>query len=44
MNFKQFFLGEERRKTGVYVSGIFDTNSNEKLFEWANVQTLPADV
>lgn len=44
MNFKEFFLGEERRKTGLYVSAVFNDATNDNLFSWAEKQNIPGNI
>ena len=44
MDFKNFYEGEERRKTGVYVSVKFDESSNRSLKAWTDKQNFGDNV
>ena len=40
MNFKEFYEGEERRKTGTYVSTTFTKDTINRLHAWAEEQNF----
>ena len=40
MNFKEFYEGEERRKSGTYVSAVFTKDTINRLNAWAEEQNF----